>query len=913
MDEDEDGQPRTRGRPRGISLSSFVMNRYFQGDSLTFEPPAEMKQAFYNAAAIFFFLLLCVMGLYVAGIFTAFIRPLLWAVLCGTFLFPFKKTSNEFMRAKLSHCLSVGIPITLYLSLLPFWLLNDTGDLIVRVFQSHWVMFLLSGMCMPLLGWLSFATANLVGNILIFVVDTSHYILETADLYQSMLIWFIIIYFLTSTCLPFVYKSEVLSVALSTLLLPVWMLVATLVLVYIQILQLPLFLFIQTILVSAALMIQIEKRKGITNSDHDTSISTYKSDLSTVSIGETMEHVLSPVHPVSEGRHLEPEPELSRSDVSESSIPRDISYISASTTHSSPEKRPKESESSEVFTSEKQSKPKGWSEIGKFIQSQRDANILIPKISRQNIHRDKIAIKSAENRASRDRIFFLLFWACFLYKLYNNYWFLSLLLLPLPWIGLKKLLSTNTSKHLFSKITSLSDRVPKLCPDALIHAYYLFLKLDDKVYLWLEYSLDKLVTIFIMFMVCVVTCLFTAFTIMQFRQESFQIMMMGSHAWNRTAEYSMNTINQIMNSTVYEDQNVSSLINDKLSDWSGQIYFSSRRWLASEIRELISDDDEEINDETRIKMEQQLVDTLDQMFAAFRALQNSSNTFALSPLTANASLYDVAMSIVSASFNSNSMGNIVKLVKSNLSVILNLFRSVGELLVTNFGVLFLMSGKLFSLLLGGGSALLNFFFSSIIFFTSLFYLMLYSKNNYIPMRRILEFIPITNVNGLNPAKEIEKALSEAIVSVFDASLRMALFYGVYTWLIHSVFGVSIAFIPAAFAAVAGVVPFVGSYWACLAGVLELWFTHDQSLLAFTFFCLHLLPSYVVDQAIYAEVKGGAHPYLTGLAVAGGVYFNGIEGAIIGPIILCCLLAGANMYTLFIGKNKDDETEESNPF
>ena len=230
--------------------------------------------------------------------------------------------------------------------------------------------------------------------------------------------------------------------------------------------------------------------------------------------------------------------------------------------------------------------------------------------------------------------------------------------------------------------------------------------------------------------------------------------------------------------------------------------------------------------------------------------------------------------------------------------------------MTNFGVLFLMSGKLFSLLLGGGTALLNFFFASIIFFTSLFYLMLYSKNSYIPMQQILSFVPVTSVNGFNPAKEIEKALSEAIVSVFDASLRMALFYGVYTWLIHSVFGVSIAFIPSAFAAVAGVVPFVGSYWACLTGVLELWLTYDHYLFAILFFSLHLLPSYVVDQTIYADVKGGAHPYLTGLAVAGGVYLNGIEGAIIGPIILCCLLAGTNMYKIVIGMQDDtDETIE----
>lgn len=903
MNDEGDEQSRVRETPQGFSLHSFVRDRYFRGDSVSFEPPTEMKQAFYNAAAIYFILLLCVMVLYVSEVFKAFTRPLLWAVLCGTFLFPFKKTSNEFMSAKLSHCRAVGLPLSLYLTLLPFWLMNDAGDLIVRVFQRHWTMFLLSGMCMPLLGWLSSTILNLTTSILNFVVNSSQYILETADTHQAILIWFIIIYFITSISLPFLYKNETLAASLSALLLPVWMVVATLILVYAQILQIPLFLLIQTILISATLLIQVEKWRGESDSESNTSISIFKSNISTAGIGETIDRVLSPVHPVIEKYHLEPEPELSGSNIDEGSLPRDLSHISTSTTHSSPEDK-------KVLTnplSEKGAKL-GWLQIGKYVETKIEKeSVPISQFSRQNIRRDQAVIRSVKNRASRDRLFFLLFWACFLYKLYNNYWLLSILLLPFPWIGLKKLLSTNTTKHVIRKVTSLSSGAPRLCPDALVRAYYFFLKLDDKMFHWLESSLDKLVTIFIMCMLCVVTILFTAFTVMQFRQESFQIMKMGSHAWNRTAEYSMSTINQIMNSTVYENQNVSSLINDKLNDWSGQIYFSSRQWLAGEIRELISNEDEDVSDETRIKMEEQLIDTFDQMFAAFRALQNSSDSFALtSSFTTNASFYDAALSLV----NKNSIGNIVKLLKSNLSVILNLLRSLGELLVTNFGVLFLMSGKLFSLLLGGGTALLNFFFASIIFFTSLFYLMLYSKNSYIPMQQILSFVPVTSVNGFNPAKEIEKALSEAIVSVFDASLRMALFYGVYTWLIHSVFGVSIAFIPSAFAAVAGVVPFVGSYWACLTGVLELWLTYDHYLFAILFFSLHLLPSYVVDQTIYADVKGGAHPYLTGLAVAGGVYLNGIEGAIIGPIILCCLLAGTNMYKIVIGMQDDtDETIE----
>ena len=47
-----------------------------------------------------------------------------------------------------------------------------------------------------------------------------------------------------------------------------------------------------------------------------------------------------------------------------------------------------------------------------------------------------------------------------------------------------------------------------------------------------------------------------------------------------------------------------------------------------------------------------------------------------------------------------------------------------------------------------------------------------------------------------------------------------------------------------------------------------------------------------------------HPYFTGLAIAGGIYCQGPEGAIIGPILLCCFLVGINMFRWAMDSSKN---------
>ena len=103
------------------------------------ENDLSLQSAVYNVAA---FLFVSVgFGAAVAAYFVleAFIKPLLWAVLCGAFLYPFKKTLSAFVCTWLRSLSDSNTPLVMGVALLPFKILNEVSAVVgFFIFDHIW-------------------------------------------------------------------------------------------------------------------------------------------------------------------------------------------------------------------------------------------------------------------------------------------------------------------------------------------------------------------------------------------------------------------------------------------------------------------------------------------------------------------------------------------------------------------------------------------------------------------------------------------------------------------------------------------------------------------------------------------------------------------------------------------------------
>lgn len=257
-------------------------------------------------------------------------------------------------------------------------------------------------------------------------------------------------------------------------------------------------------------------------------------------------------------------------------------------------------------------------------------------------------------------------------------------------------------------------------------------------------------------------------------------------------------------------------------------------------------------------------------------LNNGHDT--IGPRVTQQSVLDTLDEIINSSGGYSSL---IAWAKSNLGAMKELSDAILGIVMTNLSLLFSVFTTFFGVLIGSGHVMLTLIFNSIIFFTTIYYLLQLSHDRYV----------IMNINTGNSGLgfRLAESLETSVSSVLIATMKISLFHGLFTWLTHTVFGAHVVYLPAFIASLLAAAPFLETYWCSIPAFLDLWLSQDRFYLGLLLVLIHFIVPSNFNIIIHSEIKGSGHPYLTALSIAGGIYLLGLEGAIVGPLLLCILI------------------------
>ncbi|XP_046971701.1 transmembrane protein 245 isoform X2 [Vanessa cardui] len=844
-----------------------------------------MKHGFYNAFALFI-LAICCAAIYVLFlILEPFFKPLFWALLVGSLLHPFKYKLSKKIKTWFEDLRKSDSSVIYGLTLIPVNVINYASDTVGHQFREHYktVIGLLSAIF--ILPWLYGAIPRsffcIFWQLVSFISFTTTLLIKLCSSYITMtvaLAYMISVYFLWSPSRAGMFRTT------SHIL---WLVIASFLANLAGSFKVHMFILLQAIGVTGFVLEVLHIHKQLLSRDPEASMITAlqyaltnrQPESSTL---EKIDEKPEEVAPETSDKDTTPEMD-SPSPITPDTLTKRGSWTGNEPIQSSP-RQAKMLFKTRTLSALPLPNPKTKTAfenrlLASFRQRSLDENYI-----RNNFNDDETAL-----------YFKLLFFGCLCMLIWKYIWLLPVMLFFLGIHIIKKLLNffgvwlffENQYNNVMSKVGSWwNDRKTALIP-AQVRGVGKMLSICNRSVIDMAYeSVDTVSTCIVIIGLILFVAITTIFICIQIYSEAIVVVQLSG---------------SLLNSTFVQNSELHAYLpegwEEKLDSLIDNAYTYGREGISTGIMRYVKSILKEGDPEKIARVEQQVLEIWDRVYQSW-----VSGTFAaqLGPQVDGSAVQDSWDNFV------NDVGapglfdysGIIAWVKANVGTLSAIATNIWAPLASNVSLLAGSLGAFTSLLLCGGGAIINMFINLVVFFTTLFYLLASSNALYKPVEVITRVQP-------NFGPRLGIALSVAINQVFRASFKMALFYGLWTWLVHNLFGAKVVYLPSVLAAVLGAAPFLGPYLAGIPAALDVWL-QGRPMAACLLPIAQAAPIAFLDAAVYAEIKDGGHPYVTGLAIAGGIFYLGPEGAILGPLLLCCIMVVLNLSSTFL---RDTPSEE----
>ncbi|XP_033299653.1 transmembrane protein 245 [Bombus bifarius] len=820
-----------------------------------------LKQGIYNAVALFFLCLVSAAGFGLYIILRPFVKPLIWALLCGSVLFPFKYSlttmvQSWFEKTEVSHT-----PLIINLMVLPVQIVDKVSDSIgsflwkrIKYIASA---FLLGAIPLTIYHYIPTILSCLIWRICLIFSTISGFFITTCNTFT---IAFILIGYLS---MLYIYWTPNNSIHFRYTSFVIWFMISLYVSNILGAYQIIVFITLQILYLIGFIY---EVVGIVENQELENKQMTFMEAICFALTNNLTTNI-----------QQDSFPSFSKS--------KKVENIS------------KESMDDKISEEDKETKVKKFSSKSMSLDAtnrgvmKRLQAPSIPLRDRYLLRRLKTELRMSidieSDKVDTDKYMYGALYACIGMLLWKHRWMIYILIIPIAfyiikqlgsYFGVGKMIKNQCNIIIQIIKTWCIERHQALLPVNVRGLYKIGIMVDEKLTKALKASVDSVVTIAVIFGLLIFTTCTSIFI-------TIQVYTEGMHLIHITGE--------ILNSSLMNNSDIDWLPEeweDSVNSVLDNAYTYGRSAISDGIKGLVKD----LDTAKAEQLEKKVLELWDRLYQAWMMSNESPDL--IGPTVDVTAAYSVWESF-KESFGKTplqlfNMTNIQNFVKENIGICMSVLDSIWSIVKGNMSVILTIFTELFYIILMSGSAVLNFTLSMVVFFTTLFYLLSSSEKTYKPIELTTVFSPI-NCHSTLHVEGFAVALQEAVIGVFAATFKLASFFGMWTWFTHNLFQVKIIYLPSAFATILGAVPFLDAYFACIPATLELWFTQG-SMTAILFFMFHFLPCNIVVTEFYKEIKGGGHPYLTGLSIVGGVFCLGVEGAIFGPLLLCCIMVAINL-------------------